>query len=96
VTAPDTAQVPTGKADAGPAVAGGYTDGQACIVATVDAGGPLREEHRKTVEAWVAQNASTARQQRQFIRDAVRAEVGPDVPIYVRIVPGYCDRCQGR
>jgi hypothetical protein len=60
-----------------------YTDDQACIVATVDLGPP---EHRRTIPAWAAQDKAVARQQRDVVRNEVRAEA---------VVPGYCGPCQG-
>jgi hypothetical protein len=69
-----------------------YTDDQACIVATVDLGPP---EHRRTIPAWAAQDKAVARQQRDVVRNEVRAEVGQGPLISVAVVPGYCGPCQG-
>lgn len=69
-----------------------YTDGQACVVASVD-GGP--DQHRKAIPAWAALDPEAARLQRRYVRADVRREVGPDVPIRVVIVPGYCRACTG-
>lgn len=68
-----------------------YTDDQACIEASVH-GQPW--QHRKTIEAWAAKDPAVARDQRKHVRAEIRAEVGPDLLIEVRIVPGYCPACQ--
>lgn len=67
-----------------------YTDAQACVVASVEGRPP---HHRRTIPEWAAKDPVAAQKQRDVVRREVRAEVGPDLLITVRVVPGYCADC---
>lgn len=69
-----------------------YTDGQACVVAKVGENGDWR--HQRSIPRWAALDRHHAATQRRAVRDLLREQHG-DVLVGVRIVPGYCDECQG-